>query len=169
MNYRQGRRDSLCGFYALTNAVVGLLSTSNSRVAKEVFAEAVRSAPDHVWPACLSRGLEFDELLTTARTTVRRLNRRNGVQLSARPFASGKSGTPINPTIDGDALRLIVWIETLGRVPLAHWSVVRGQVGSKLLMSDSEGLRRFDLSAPNFCGRRARIDWDQSIVVQLRR
>jgi len=164
--FRQGHLDALCGFYALTTAVCDLVDAPQSALAKLVFKEAVNRAPRALFPACLTDGLERNDLLIVAKRTVHRLGKSHQINLSATPFASDLSSEKGRRAFDPAAMRAITWIETLSRTPLAHWTVITGVARDHATVSDSGGLKAIPFAAPRMCGRPAQVLWKRSILIR---
>lgn len=152
---KQGGLDSLCGLYAIVNAVelVGVTGR-RSTLHEDLFAKLICALPPHRLRTGLLCGLDVDDLLTASRRAFRWLRKTHDVDLRIRaPFADREFEHGVDYI---EAIRaqnetwrkaVIIGVAIPGG---SHWTVMRAIEGQRLYVRDSGrlihlDLRRFDL------------------------
>lgn len=147
--FAQGHLDSLCGLYAVMNAMRVLLDYRPGRIPNRVlFGEIIRIAARMVpLREALTRGIE-PEALWRITLSLLRSTARNRL-IADRPFED--MATP-KPTALGRAITAgtkhegTVWIVGLAG-PWPHWSVVRSLSARGFAFHDSGGLKSMTFDA----------------------
>lgn len=153
--YLQGDLDSLCGLYALINAINWGLRKDNPLSSREAKA-LMRVMILHLdrtgdLPDALIRGLPVAALGRLSATVGAWLNMRRSVELKVvRPFPRSRKAPPafsvirkLKDHLKAEQTAAII----LMRRRVQHWTVVTGVSASNLSLKDSEGDHRVPISA----------------------
>ena len=153
--YFQGDLDSLCGLYALVNAINWGLRKDAPLSSREVKA-LMRAMILHLdrtgdLADTLTRGLNAPALNRLSDVAGAWLNARRNVSLGiGRPFSSTDSAVPVhsvteklNAHLKADQTAAIILI----RRQVQHWTVVTSISASNFILKDSEGIHRIPISA----------------------
>lgn len=155
--YRQGDLDSLCGVYAIVNAMRLLLSDASA------FGPA--QAHELFWHLCtrgkarsaVDDGLETAEVWALATRAAAHVRRHSAAEVHlTRPFrrAGHRSFSSLSrhfaPLLQGEGTALLLAFE--GR--RSHWSVATGVTDHYLRVFDSAGMRRVRLDLCRLVGER---------------
>lgn len=143
--YQQGRLDSLCGLYALINAMRLIYADTaplTGQSSKRLFAEGMdfltakmcsRDAPQ--WGMTAGRQRKLAKALFKCEVLVKRPKLRHGPP--APPMASPDQLQSAIETVIADGGVLLACFQ--GRI--SHHSVIIGQTATRVLLFDSDGMR----------------------------
>lgn len=170
---KQGGLDSLCGLYAIVNAIelVGVTGR-RSTLHEDLFAKLICALPPHRLRSGLVCGLDVDDLLTASRGAFRWLRKAHGVDLRIRtPFADREfvDGAGYVQAIRGqnEAWRkaVIIGVAIPGG---SHWTVLRAIEGRRLYVRDSGRLTHLDLSRFDLKRGRYHFIAEDTLVIHRR-
>ncbi len=145
--YRQGTLDSLCGIYAIINAIRCVQGDRHTRLkGRELFAMVLRHAERQIPLAQLiTEGIEPTPLWRTAKAAIREFNATHGASIKVdRPYLK-------TPPMSIEALHA-AFAEEFKTTPHVfivslegkydHWTVVYRVTGRSFMLCDSDGLHR---------------------------
>lgn len=170
---KQGTLDSLCGVYAVINALeqVGVVGR-RSLVHTQLFERLVLSMTPHQLRSSLVCGLEADDLLSISRKAFRWMRRTHGVDLRMRrPFVDREfdSTTDYVETLraqsEGWRRAVIIGFDIPGG---SHWTAVRSIEGRRLYVRDSGQMTHLDLRRFELTRGRYRFLTADTLVIQRR-
>lgn len=167
---KQGQLDSLCGMYAVVNALEGAGVTGpRCALHKELFQRLTVSLPTARLKTAISSGMDSEDILDAARPSLRWLKRRYGIDLKIKRLEIAPTDlslevfvSALRRTIDYDHMSAIVNVHLPG---YSHWTVASRINNGRLVVRDSGTLKVLDLSRFSLDRGRYRFSADETLVL----
>lgn len=143
--YCQGDLDSLCGLYAIINALCALCPEIDEEIATAIFRHLVRHGSeelDQLLPAA-SHGISRDGLRRLLRASIKYVGKHLGITIEQQGFAIPERRLSLDAVwrlaeeeLDGQSVLIL-----LTRGAQHHWTVAHAATRCLLRLIDSNGRR----------------------------
>jgi hypothetical protein len=171
--YQQGELDSLCGIYAIINAVHALCPEMDGELAETLFGKLVRSLSHHVERPIspLYDGLSQEALQALLAVAAREIRRELDVCLNIKPYPAA----PTRPTLAAfwEELRRRLKRKHVAILGLSgaeeHWTVAYAISDKLIRLLDSENRKVLRRSRCTTYRGKTRVLLDPSAVILVKR
>lgn len=171
--YRQGQLDSLCGIYAIINALFALCPEMDEHLAQALFRKLLRSLESHTEKpvGALYDGLSQEAVEALLAVAVREIRRELDARIKIKPSPSPLTSKSVGSF--WEALRTRLDRGYVAIIGLSgadeHWTVAYAISDKLIRLLDSEDRRVLRRSRCTTYRGKTRVQLDPSAVILLKR